>query len=384
MSFTQDFFSSRRNYDDGTTRINEDGRIWYDSTTNTMRIGNGAPGGHHISTGGDQGPIRSLTFERTGPGVETTPGMIAWNEFEDCVDVYQYDGTTLQLGLEAYIQVYNKTANAMIDGTAVRFTGVHTDDIFTPTVEPMIANGTIPPLYVVGILTDTIEPNSIGRATVLGKVRGVNTTGSSSGETWQVGDLLWVSPTDAGKLTRVRPTAPEIQISMAAVLKVGETDGVLLVRPTIWPRLYYGSFSSTQDQYANVSLTPYAVTLNTTDIASGHHLANSSQIVADEAGLYNYQFSIQLVSTNSASKSIWLWPRKNGIDIPNSATRLTVAGNGEYKVAAWNFIVSMEVGDHFQLYWATSDAALYIPSPPAESFCPAIPSVILTVTQAAL
>jgi len=384
VDFTQDLFTQRRNYADGTTRINEDGRIWYDSTTNTLRIGNGVPGGHHISTGGDQGPIRSLTFDRTGPGTVTTPGMLTWNEHEDCVEVYQADGTVLQLGLEAYIQVYNNTANTMVNGTVVRFSGVFADEIYTPEAAPLLADGSVPPLYVIGVLTANIAAGNIGRATVLGKVHDVDTTGSSVGETWAVGTLLWAHPDQAGKMTSVMPTAPDIQISVAAVLKVGATDGVLLVRPTIWPRLYYGSFSSTQTQYANVALTPYAVTLTTTDIASGHHLANSSQIVADAAGLYNYQFSIQVLSTNASAKSIWIWPRKNGVDIPNSASQLTVVGNNEYKIAAWNFIVSMQIGNYFELMWAVSDSALRIPSPPAESFCPAIPSVILTVTQAAL
>lgn len=45
MSFTQDLFSSRRNYPDGNTRINETDRIWYDSNTNVFRISNGVTSG---------------------------------------------------------------------------------------------------------------------------------------------------------------------------------------------------------------------------------------------------------------------------------------------------------------------------------------------------
>jgi hypothetical protein len=51
VSFTQDLFSSRRNYPDGNTRINETDRIWYDSNTNVFRISNGVtPGGVIISS----------------------------------------------------------------------------------------------------------------------------------------------------------------------------------------------------------------------------------------------------------------------------------------------------------------------------------------------
>lgn len=46
MAFTQDLFTSRRNFGDGNTRIGELERIWYDSNTNTLRIGDGVtPGG---------------------------------------------------------------------------------------------------------------------------------------------------------------------------------------------------------------------------------------------------------------------------------------------------------------------------------------------------
>lgn len=51
MSFTQDLYSSRRNYNDGTTRIGELDRIWYDPNTNTLRIGNNQPGGRIINGG---------------------------------------------------------------------------------------------------------------------------------------------------------------------------------------------------------------------------------------------------------------------------------------------------------------------------------------------
>lgn len=51
--FTQDFLTSRRNFPDGTTRIGEEGRLWYDSITNTIRISDGiTPGGILVIGGG--------------------------------------------------------------------------------------------------------------------------------------------------------------------------------------------------------------------------------------------------------------------------------------------------------------------------------------------
>lgn len=50
--FTQDFFTSRRNFGDGSVRVGEIDRLWYDPVTNTIRIGDGNPGGKIVSGGG--------------------------------------------------------------------------------------------------------------------------------------------------------------------------------------------------------------------------------------------------------------------------------------------------------------------------------------------
>ena len=64
MAFTQDFFTSRRNQGDGETYVHQVGRLWYDSNTNTIRIGDGTPGGIIVSSA-------------TGGGIETDPVFVA-------------------------------------------------------------------------------------------------------------------------------------------------------------------------------------------------------------------------------------------------------------------------------------------------------------------
>ncbi len=328
---------------------------------------------------GDQGPIKSLNFDNSGTANTPAPGTIYWNTAKDCLNVYQNDDTTLQVGLENYIRVHNATANTLTNGTLVQFSGVNGDGE-TPTCAPLLADSNFYPIYTIGVLTHDILPNENGRATTFGEIRNVDTSGTSSGEIWQVGDLLWASPYQAGKLTKVRPTAPNVVVSVAAVIKVGLTDGVLLIRPTITPRLYYGSFFDVTNQTANTINTPTEIKYSNTQISSGFSIANTSEIIAHNAGLYNYQFSVQIdSSTAAAAQNIWIWYRKNGQDVPATATQITV--NKEFKVAAWNFIESMQAGDKFQLMWATDSLSVKIVAPPATAFCPSIPSVIMTVTQ---
>jgi len=51
VSYTQDLFSSRNNSANGTAYIGQVGRLWYDPNTNTLRVGNGNPGGQVVTTG---------------------------------------------------------------------------------------------------------------------------------------------------------------------------------------------------------------------------------------------------------------------------------------------------------------------------------------------
>jgi hypothetical protein len=71
MAFTQDLFTSRRNYGDGNTRIGEFERIWYDSITNTLRISNGStPGGVIIGSTAEKIFYETITV--TAPAYTVT------------------------------------------------------------------------------------------------------------------------------------------------------------------------------------------------------------------------------------------------------------------------------------------------------------------------
>lgn len=307
------------------------------------------------------------------------PGMLTWNEFEDCLDIVQNDGSVLQVGLEQYIEVINKTNATMPNGSVVRFSGVSLDEI--PEASLLVADGNTPPLYLIGVLTNTLIPGQRGRATILGKVRNINTTGSDVGETWQIGDLLYSHPTQLGKLTKVQPTAPNVVISVAAVLKADATDGRLLVRPTIFPRLFYGVFSSLVTQTPPTINAPHNVHFENTDIASGIRIVDTNKVITDNAGLYSFDFRLQLTSTNSSQKDIYIWARKNGVDIPRSTSKVTLVGNSVELVPSWSFSVSMQIGDYFELMYAATDLAISINAPAATSFAPSTPSATLRVSQ---
>jgi len=57
-----------------------------------------------------------------------------------------------------------------------------------------------------GIVTETIATNQEGFIITFGQLEGINTTGSIQSETWVDGDVLYLSPTTAGKITNIKPT----------------------------------------------------------------------------------------------------------------------------------------------------------------------------------
>lgn len=285
--------------------------------------------------------------------------------------------TITEASLTTHAIVQNSTGATMNIGTVVGFAGVGANNYLS--VAPYLADGSTPTLYILGVLAETLpDSGSTGLCTVWGSVTGVNTSAFS------VGDILYASPTVAGALTNVKPTAPNNVIPVAAVLKVGVTDGEIFVRPTIEQQSYYGEFSRTTNLSAAVINTAYAIALDTTEIAEGVVLQGSplDQIKVPQSGLYQFSVRYQLTSTNSSSKSARFWFRKNGTtDYANSTALMSVTGNGDYAAVTQSEFFSLAANDYIQLMWAVSDTALSLAAAAATGYAPAAAAVLLTVTQ---
>jgi hypothetical protein len=325
--------------------------------------------------------VKLLQLNTEGPDSYAVllPGSIGWNPQEDCLNVYQDDGTTLQVGLEQYIRVRNLTGNTMNSGTLVQFTGVNGS--FDPIAAPLLADSNFNPIFTIGVLAENIANNDVGRATTFGKVRRINTTGSKQGQTWQIGDLLWACPLNPGCMTNVKPTAPNTAISIAAVTRVDATQGEILVRPTITPRLYYGDFVRTTSQTANTADTALVVGLNKTEFASGFTLGANSEIIAVESGLYKVAVTLNFTSTSSNLTRFYHWIRVNGIDVEDSTIRGSISSNGGDAGVASNHIVSLNAGDNVQIMWAVQGTQVSLVGSAATAFAPTSPAAIVNVFQ---
>lgn len=144
----------------------------------------------------------------------------------------------------------------------------------------------------------------------------------------------------------------------------------------------YGAFVSTVTQTAAVINTAYAMTFNSTQLSSGVTVGSpTSRIYVDRLGVFDIQFSAQLNKVAGGSRNVYIWLRIDGTDVANSATVVTLAGTSSAVVAAWNFVVELNAGSYFELMWSTNDTGCQITAAAAAAPVPAIPSVILTVTD---
>lgn len=316
-----------------------------------------------------------LDFNGAAPHVSRIRRM-AWNDADQTVDLGMEYDVVQQIGLETYARVANFTGVTIPNGTVVGFTGAVPDSALS--VAPYLANGATNTLYIVGVMThDLPDSGDKGYCTVWGFVRDVDTSA------FTLGDILYASPTVAGGLTKVKPTAPNNVVPIAAVLQVGTTDGVIFVRPTIEQQIYYGEFTKLNTQSPAATNTAYALTFTNTEIANGVSIGGTtSQIIIAQAGLYNLACSVQITSTNSSQKSIWVWLRKNGTtDLSNSARVASITLNNGYLVVTLNEVASLLAGDFIEVMYAADSTNVSIATVAATAFAPAAPAVILAVTQ---
>lgn len=140
-----------------------------------------------------------------------------------------------------------------------------------------------------------------------------------------------------------------------------------------------GLFFNTVDQTFAAANTPYMVVFNQTYLNNAVSLADSSQIVISIGGIYNVQYSGQILTSNASAKTIYLWIRRNGTDIGYSTRAYTVTANNNQSTIAWSFDLDLDVGDYVELVVSTTDTAVKLEGVVATAGHPGIPSSVLSV-----
>lgn len=318
------------------------------------------------------GPLFATTLTLSPDGTKIDAGELSWNTAEETVDLTMGDGVVQQIGFETYMRAKNDTGSTIPNGTVVGFAGVSGEIL----ISKFIASSSSNELYFVGVTNHDMEDGDIGPVTLYGKVGGLDTSA------YTVGTILYASAATAGAFTATRPTAPNLVISVAAVLVSDSTNGEIMVRPTIPIGLDYGTFSSTSTQTLGATNTATAITLSNTALSNGVTLGSpASRIVVAQTGFYQINASLQFSSASASAKNIYFWLRKNGTDVANTTNAITNDINGGYIQASLTRDISLQANDYVELYWAADSTDVSLSTISASSFAPAAPSVIAIVTQ---
>jgi hypothetical protein len=148
----------------------------------------------------------------------------------------------------------------------------------------------------------------------------------------------------------------------------------------------YGSFTFSGNQTGNsgVVLTMSADTSDSWN--DGISLSGGTKFMLDNIGVYNIQFSSQMVkNAGNSSTHTHIWLSQNGTDVPNSASQIGFPSNSVYQVPSWNwFFETTTPNEYVELKWeinSNQNNAVSITSQPISGNVPAIPGNIITITQ---
>jgi len=279
----------------------------------------------------------NIEFDNTPTNTPTAAGSMYYNDADGTLDLKLKGGNvTLQIGQESVIRVVNKTATniTLLEANyqAVRITGAQGQrmkvDLAQATTDPLSAE-------TIGLVTETIANNQEGFVTTSGLVRGINTTGSLQSETWADGDILYLSPTVAGRITKVKPSAPNHLIIIGYVVHAHITQGSIFVKVDNGYEL---------DELHNVKITT---------AANNNVLAYTSATDIWENKTLNQIVSVRRNANNSANNNInYCGTAANGSAEASAVwtiKRLTIAASGSITIATATNVA-----------WTNRESATYI------------------------
>lgn len=144
------------------------------------------------------------------------------------------------------------------------------------------------------------------------------------------------------------------------------------------------------DQSTTVN-TPTAIKLGTTTLSNDISIANdgsgnATKITFANDGLYNVSINLQIDNSAASDYSLYIWQKKNGVDIDSSSSIVPVpkVGDGGTTIFELNTLFEATGGDYLQYYWAPLNVALtlrYDAAQVSPFAAPAVPSAIFIATQ---
>lgn len=169
------------------------------------------------------------------PVSEPSVAKMRWNNVDGTIEFGLKGGNVnLQIGQESVIRIVNKTNENLLESQykVVRVRNVSEGGAQGQRLAVALAkaDNDFDSATTIGLVTENINKNQEGYITTSGEVRGINTTGILQGETWYDGDLLYLSSSVLGKLTKIKPIAPQHTIIIGYVVYSHAINGKIFVK----------------------------------------------------------------------------------------------------------------------------------------------------------
>jgi len=142
-----------------------------------------------------------------------------------------------------------------------------------------------------------------------------------------------------------------------------------------------GLFFNTTDQTLAAINTGYPITFDQTYLNNYVALqsGSTSKIEVAVSGVYNFQLSAQLKSTNASAKDVQIWIKRGTTTIGYSAHRYTVEGSDNHMNVTWIFDIDLAANEYIEMYWGADDTNVTMEAIPASSPYPATASAVMAV-----
>ena len=125
--------------------------------------------------------------------------------------------------------------------------------------------------------------------------------------------------------------------------------------------------------------TGYPLEFKQPYLSNAVRVVDDTKITVDIAGVYNFQYSSVVTSTNSSLKTVWVWIRRNGTDVGYSTNEYTISGSGTDLVIGWQFNIDLDVGEYIEMVWAADDTNVQIATTAPTVPHPGIPANVVVV-----
>jgi|688.fasta_scaffold02784_10 hypothetical protein len=171
-----------------------------------------------------------VRFNTTNTSIPSAEGVMWWDNTDGTVRLsVQGNIYSVPIGQSVISKVRNNTDVNLLRANyqAVKISGAQGQRLAVTLAQ---ANNDLNSASTLGLVCENISKNQEGFVINIGQITNINTTGSLQGETWNDGDVIYLSPTIAGAITNIKPVAPQHTVILGYVEYAHANNGKIYVK----------------------------------------------------------------------------------------------------------------------------------------------------------